>query len=108
MTDTEARAIVKEALDKASLATAKWLAEYDSVYPCGFAWIVIRPARGQFTKILRQKQLGEVNKTYGGYMIWNPSGNSTQCMLAKEAGATAFAEVLRKHGVDVEVQTRID
>jgi hypothetical protein len=40
--------------------------------------------------------------------VWNPSGNHTQDMYAKEAGAEAYAEVLNANGIKAYVDTRMD
>ena len=76
-------------------------------YPCGFAWVKIRPARGRWITALRELGIGD--KAYdGGYMVYNPSNNHTQWMDAKEVGARAFADALKAHGVSASVGTRID
>lgn len=54
----------------------------DVWYPCGFAWIIIKPARGPLVKYLKENGIGD--KAYeGGWMIYNPSENPTQWMDAK-------------------------
>jgi hypothetical protein len=77
-------------------------------FPCGFAWVNIRPARGSFVAMLKDRDIGRTDSFEGGYSIWNPSNNSTQWMDAKIAGARAFAEVLREAGIKCSVQSRID
>lgn len=79
-------------------------------YPCGFAWVKIRPARGRFVEMCKDRGLGGVDTYEGGFTIYNPSGNSTQWMDAKAEGCRAFVEVLKKHFPDMKasVQTRID
>lgn len=79
-------------------------------YPCGFAWVKIRPARGRFVEMCKDQGVGRTDDFEGGFVIYNPSENSTQWMEAKEAGARAFVEVLRRHfpEMKVSVQTRID
>ena len=77
-------------------------------YPCGFSWVNIRPARGPFVKALKEMNIGHVDSFEGGYTVYNPSGNGTQWMNAKEAGSDAFATVLQKHGVNAVVRSRID
>jgi hypothetical protein len=76
--------------------------------PCGFAWVNIRPARGQFVKVLKEMKLGRADDYYGGYTFWNPSGNSCQNMDAKEAGARVFVAELNKYGVNISTRTQID
>lgn len=79
-------------------------------YPCGFAWVKIRPARGRFVEMCKDKGLGRTDDFYGGFVIYNPSGNHTQWMDAKEAGCRAFVEVLKKHypAMRAHTQTRMD
>ena len=79
-------------------------------YPCGFAWVKIRPARGRFVEMCKDQDAGRTDDFEGGFVIYNPSGNPTQWMDAKEAGARAFVEVLKRHypEMKVSVQTRID
>ena len=77
-------------------------------YPCGFAWVKIRPARGPVVKALKEMDLGAVDGYAGGFMVYNPSKNITQWMDAKAAGARAFADALKEMGVNAIVETRID
>jgi hypothetical protein len=91
--------VITAAFEAASLATAKTIKDNPDVwYPCGFAWVKIRPARGAFVNYLKEKQIGRLSDM-GGWDIWNPSNNATQWMTAKEEGARAFAKVLREHNI---------
>lgn len=102
-------AVLAEAFAMASEATNATIAENPNVwYPCGFAWVKISPARGPYVKALKEKGLGRTDSYEGGFSVWNPSGNPTQWMDAKYAGALAFAEVLRKNGVNCHACQRID
>jgi len=75
---------------------------------CGFAWITITPARGPLVTWMKKNGIG--NKPYGqtGYQIWNPSNIPTQAITAKERGAEAYRDVLRKYGVDCYMGSRLD
>lgn len=79
-------------------------------YPCGFAWVKIRPARGRFVEMCKEQKVGSTNEFEGGYDIWNPSGNHTQWMDAKEVGARAFVAKLNEllPNLKVKAYTRID
>jgi len=100
--------IVDEAVIAASSATAKYLRENpDNWYPCGFAWVKIKPARGKLVTYLKDTGIGNVSMM-GGLDVWNPSGNCTQSMYAKVEGAKAFAAVLKKHGYNAVHESRID
>lgn len=104
-------AIFREAQFAAELAARKHIQENPGVwYPCGFAWVKIRPARGRFVAMCKDQNVGRTDDFEGGYVIYNPSQNQTQWMDAKEAGAKAFVAVLKKHYPDmkVKVHTRVD
>lgn len=101
--------IIQEAFDAAVLAAKNLIDKNpDMWYPCGFSWVSIRPARGSFVAALKELGIGNVDSFEGGYTVYNPSGNSTQWMDAKERGSDAFATVLQKHGINAVVRSRID
>jgi hypothetical protein len=107
LSDAEVRTIIENARQLAADAVAVYLAKQPEGY-CGFAWVNIKPARGQFVKVLKEMKLGRPDDYYGGYTFWNPSGNSTQNMDAKEEGARIFALELAKYGVKISVRSRLD
>ena len=92
----------------AAEATNKYIAENgENPFGCGFAWVDVRGARGK--KLDSLKAIGFKKKYVGtGVSLWNPSGNITQDMDAKYAGAVAFAEVLKQMGFDATVGCRLD
>jgi len=72
---------------------------------CGFAWIEIHPARGEFVSWCKKNGIGD--KGYqGGWHIWVSEGG--QSMTRKEAYASAFAEVLKKYGMNAYSNSRMD
>lgn len=72
---------------------------------CGFAWINISPARGAFVTYLKSINAGHKGY-YGGYEIWvREFGQSVD---RKSAFAGAFAEVLRKYGINASAGSRLD
>lgn len=79
-------------------------------YPCGFAWVNIKPARGDFVKFLKENKIGRKDDYYGGYTIssYDVSGWNGQNMNVKEEQCYAFAAVLQKNGINAYVQSRID
>lgn len=92
----------------AQLATEKKLDENPGQwYPCGFAWVRIRPARGALVEFFKEHDVGYTSEE-GGYVVYNPSGNTTQWMDAKMAGARDFAEHLRAAGISAVAESRID
>jgi hypothetical protein len=72
---------------------------------CGFAGVVIKPARGKFVSYL--KSIGMGNKHYygGWYVSVREFGQS---LTRKEAYAEAFADVLKEVGMKVYVDSRMD
>jgi hypothetical protein len=89
-------------------ATAESIRENpDNWYPCGFAWVVIKPARGKFVSFLKEKGIGYKSES-GGWRIWNPSEHPTQSMEAKMRGAMAFVQVLKENGINAIAECRMD
>lgn len=78
-------------------------------YPCGFAWIVIKPARGRFVKFLKDKGIGRTG-VYGGYQVssYEACSFKGQNMHVKENGCQAFADILNANGINAHVETRLD
>lgn len=98
-------AVLDEAFAAAEAKASEWLEKYGDRDCCGFAWVTIKPARGPLVNALKAHPKARVHKNYGaggGIQLWNPSGNPTQSMTPKEDGASAFVEVLRKHGITKE------
>ena len=108
MDDAFVMKVIQQATAEALRYASAYIEQHGDGYPCGFAWVNIKPARGQFVKVLKKMGIGRTDDFYGGYTIWNPSNHPTQNMDAKEAGARAFAEELRKYGVKCSVSTRMD
>lgn len=81
---------------------------------CGFAWVTIKPARGQFVAWLKSNHLG--SSAYGGgWQLWSSacvlesrSAELGQSMQLKEAACHAFAEVLRSYGLNAYAGSRMD
>lgn len=88
--------VVIEAKQKAADATAEYLAKHGDNDMCGFAWVKIVGVKGS-TKLGKLLMKNGFRKSYsGGLEMWNPSGNPTQAITAKEVGAEAAAEVLSR------------
>lgn len=89
--------VLQEAQDAAKAACAAMIAENPGQwYPCGFSWVLIKPARGKLVAALKHFDIGRTSED-GGYTVYNPSGNPTQWMDAKMAGSRAYVEVLKKY-----------
>jgi hypothetical protein len=104
------------AFDAAAKATDTYLKNPDTYsdtwFPCGFAWIKIKPARGPVVKFLKDHGIGHLDDYAGGYVIYNPSGNATQSLYAKAEGAKAFMKSLEEANIlgkaTIKVETRWD
>ncbi len=109
LTDQQVLHIIQEAQRKAAEASEKYLKQIGGdQYPCGFAWVNIKPARGQFVKVMKANKIGRKDDYYGGYTVYNPSGNFCQNMDVKKEGAKVFADHLRMYGIDASVNSRMD
>lgn len=90
------------ALTAARNATQSFLASHGDRDCCGFAWVTVYE-KGTSKFVRELKKLGFRRACGGGYELWNPSGNHTQALTAKEKGADAYVEVFRKHFPDVTI-----
>jgi hypothetical protein len=73
---------------------------------CGFAWILIRPARGPLVSYLKKQGIGG-NEYGGGYSIWMPGRQPTQSISVHEAAAKAFVETIKEVlGSDLNINWR--
>jgi hypothetical protein len=100
--------IADEAFAAAARATENYLATYGHRDACGFAWVSLKPATTRMARYLKSQNLAKRNYGESGLMVWNPSGNYTQAMGAKEEGAYAFAKVLCDHGINAYASSRMD
>jgi hypothetical protein len=63
---------------------------------CGFAWVNVYGVQSN-SKLGKALQSFGFRKDYtGSLQLWNPSGHNTQSISVKEAGAYAYAEVLKQ------------
>ena len=78
---------------------------------CGFASVVIKPARGKFVAELKKRKIGYVGY-YGGYSVssWEfaPSIRRDQSYERACAAAEGAVEVLRSYGINAYIDSRID
>jgi len=81
-------------------------------FPCGFASVIITPARGPFVNYLKSIRVGGPN--YGGgyrissYDLSNQSVRWTQSMNVKEDATRAAVKVLRENGINARCESRMD
>jgi hypothetical protein len=78
---------------------------------CGFASVIIKPARGKFVALLKKRGIGGAHY-YGGYSVssWQfaPSIRRDQSYERACAAAKGAVEVLRSYGINAYVDSRID
>ena len=72
---------------------------------CGFAGVVIKPARGKFVSYLKKLGMGYKHHYGGWYVSVREFGQS---LTRKEAYAEAFAKVLGEAGMRCYVDSRMD
>ena len=72
---------------------------------CGFAGVVIKPARGKFVSYLKSLGMGYKHYYGGWYVSVREFGQS---MTRKEAYAEAFAKGLTEEGMSCYVDSRMD
>ena len=105
-------AIVDEAEKAAKEAEKECVEKYlngQDNFPCGFAYVVVKPARGKLVNELKKRDVGYVASWGGGgYHVWNPSHSPLQNVDCKYAAAQAYAKVLQKYGFNAEANSRWD
>ena len=90
---------VQEACELASAEARKAAQELYSKYgdrdACGFAWVNVYGVRSN-SKLGKALQKFGFSKSYtGGLQLWNPSKAGVQSISILEAGAEAYAKVLK-------------
>lgn len=78
-------------------------------YACGFAWVTVLGVRSN-SRLGKHLQSFGFRKSYtGGLQLWNPSKAHVQNVDTLEAGAEAYAKVLRdKLGLEAYAGSRLD
>jgi hypothetical protein len=90
---------VQDALNEAGIqartAAKEALQRYGDRDACGFAWVNVYKVRSN-SKLGKALQAAGFSKSYtGGLQLWNPSKAGVQSVGILEAGAEAYAQVLR-------------
>ena len=99
-----------EAAHQARTAAKAFLQAHGDRDCCGFAWVNVWGVRSN-SKLGKALQAAGFRKDYtGSLQLWNPSKAATQSLNVLEAGAEAYAQVLRdKLGLDkVYAGSRMD
>lgn len=107
---------VKQAVDKALVAAGRESNRYfqevlggKDQYACGFAWVNVYGVKGS-TRLGKALLSNGFRKSYtGGLQYWNPSNLMVQNVDTLEAGAQAFAKVIKEElGVTAYAGSRLD
>lgn len=98
--------IWNEAHQEASKKAYKEYGMSDMIWPCGFAWVNIKPANSAFAKWIIETKKGSKDSYYKGVTIWISIFN--QSMNHKEAYAQEMASIFKSYGIDATAYSRID
>jgi hypothetical protein len=86
---------VNEAGMAARTAAKQFLQKHGDRDACGFAWVDVYGVRSN-SKLGKALQAAGFSKSYtGSLQLWNPSKAYVQSISVLEAGAEAYAQVLR-------------
>lgn len=106
--------VVQDACNEATLAARRAAKAFFDAHgdhdACGFAWVNVWGVRSN-SRLGKTLQSFGFSKSYdGSLMLWNPAGAATQSISILEAGAEAYAQVLRdKLGLEkVYAGSRLD
>ena len=97
--------VVQDACNEAAMAARTAAKEFFQTHGdrdmCGFAWVDVYGVRSN-SKLGKALQAAGFSKSYTGSMqLWNPARAGTQSISILEAGAEAYARVLKeKLGLD--------
>lgn len=98
-----------EIIQAGKVAATLTIAGMSDGFPCGFATVIINPARGKFVKYLKDNKIGS-KSYYGGYALssYDVCDFRGQNMDVKVEACRAFAAVLQANGVNARVESRYD
>ena len=95
-------------------AVNEFTAKHGEPMYCGFANVSIHPARGRFVSFMKKADIGS-NGYKGGWRISyydimpnDHEYRGTQSMDIKEEGCRAFADALKKYGIEAYMESRAD
>lgn len=113
----DAQQLHQAATAAAQAAVDELIAKHGEASPhfgcCGFAWVLIKPARGKFVAFLKENNLGSRSFTGSGFEVRPeinyPAGSCAwQSIFLREAACRAYAKVLQSECLDCYVQSRVD
>lgn len=99
--------VIGQAFAAAKEAEAEFRAQYGEPMHCGFAWVNVSPGNSAIARLLKSEYNAR-SSYYKGVDVWNPGKSMSQSMSLKEAGAEAFAKVLRDAGYKAYAMSRAD
>lgn len=99
---------VKRAGEAAAKAQEATLGDPNTRFDCGFAWVIIRPARGPFVNYLKSIDVGRTGYESGWHIWYDHFSGPTQSVSVHEKAATAVCLVLQKHGINAGWSSRMD
>ena len=95
-------------------AVDDYVEKYGEPMYCGFANVSIHPARGRFVNFMKKAGVGD-NGYRGGYRISyydimpkDHPYSHTQSMSIREIACDAFADALKKYGIEAYMESRAD
>ena len=110
ITEELVQAATNEAAQQARSAAKAHLQQHGDRDACGFAWVDVYGVRSN-SKLGKWLKAAGFSKSYtGSLQLWNPSSAAVQSISVLEAGAEAYAAVLKnKLGLDrVYAGSRMD
>jgi hypothetical protein len=110
ITEQLVQAATNEAGQQARTAAKAFRQKHGDRDACGFAWVDVYGVRSN-SKLGKWLQAAGFRKSYtGSLQLWNPSQAGVQSVSVLEAGAEAYAEVIKiKLGLDkVYAGSRLD
>ena len=108
-TDEGIEQVRKEAQAAADKAQSDYLAEHGDGAYCGFAWVDVRVARTNSREAKALEKMGfKKSWTPKTMQNWKPGKYNGQSMDVHEAGAQAYADVLRQYGFKAYMGSRAD
>lgn len=101
----QARRLAKSSMEE-NINSVHW-------YPCGRAWVHIRPARGKFVSYLKENGIGRRDSYYGGYVVsaWDLTeipGPMCQSMTLAEFICRPVIDLFKENGITASMGTWID
>jgi hypothetical protein len=109
--------VIEMAKASAAVAAQGYVELYlggEDAYPCGFAWVEVKPKHkgntkdGKAERVVLKDMGFKLDYTGKTFSLWNPSGLWYQNMDAKYVGAVAAASVLKEAGFDAYACSRLD